>query len=69
MAQIYDFIDLQNAILMADRRSTKVRKEIHNQIAKLMRLGNSIKKSGGLRFMGGVDPVITVQELKVLVAA
>ena len=69
MQQIYAFIDLQEEILKADRRSGKVRKEIHSKIAKLMRIASTVRRSGGLRFLGGVDPVETTKVLKEMVAA
>lgn len=65
MQHIYAFYDLQAEILMA--LQAKARREVREKIARLMRLATLVRKSGGLRFLGGVDPVESSREIERLV--
>lgn len=69
MEQLYAFYALQDELLKADKRSAKVRREMRTKMEALMRLANSLKRNNAMRYNGGVDPVVSAQEVKVLVAA
>lgn len=68
MEQIYAFLDLQTEILTM-LRTERAREEVRRKVSKLMRMATTVRRIGGMRYMGGVDPVASAQELKVLVAA